>query len=524
MTRKLRIMLGHQVETEKFSFGRIFALQIVLFFIIYGIMLMPRFSTDSYSVYFYTSDALSGLLELGRTGTYLLFKILLAFCINSVTLSPVFTAIFILTVSWSAAVILSMLKPCFSRPSRLTVLLLELAVALAFANIYFAELYFFSDVALMYTFAVLFLTLALILFFHCKNRIIGTISAMLCLYISLSFYQAFLGFFMIFGSMIVLVRHDALGMRRKAQLDKSFVWDLLRLIVVGAGGSVANVLVMSILATVGFSSSRGPSLSMTGIVNSVQQAIEQFHYYYPTGYPNYLTGLMKVIFILSGPALLCLLVGSFIKDRQKKQYPYLSMFITLMVLFSGVLFVFAPHFAAKSVWMPPRSICSFFAVFTVMAVLTGYNCSQNGKPVSFAAPIVVLLLLTVNIIGIQGIALDQMAVNRQDRAEAEQIVRYIQKYEEESGFSVDTISWSSDGRYTWTHPEIKYSFMDMNVRAGARSWSLIDCISYYAGHRFNTEPMPDEIWAANFLGQEWDSFRADEQIRFEGNKMYLMVY
>lgn len=186
--------------------------------------------------------------------------------------------------------------------------------------------------------------------------------------------------------------------------------------------------------------------------------------------------------------------------------------------------MFAPHFVAKSVWLPPRSICAFFAVFTVMAIVIGYNYSRNKIAMPYAGTIVVLILLTANIVGIQGIALDQIAVNRQDRVEAEEIVGRIQEYEAESGQHVDTISWSPDSRYTWTHPDIKYTFMDMNVRAGARSWSLIDCISYYAGHRFKSETMPDNIWAANFMGQEWDSFQPDEQIRFDGNKMYLMVY
>ena len=135
-----------------------------------------------------------------------------------------------------------------------------------------------------------------------------------------------------------------------------------------------------------------------------------------------------------------------------------------------------------------------------------------------------MLLLVVNIACIQGIALDQMKVNRQDKREAEEIVRLIREYEEESGQRVDTISWSWDGRYTWTYPEVKYTFMDMNVRAGARDWSLIDCIGYYAGRRFGSATMPGELLAAYFSGQEWDSFQPEEQIHFEGNKMYLMVY
>lgn len=526
MIQKLQNVLSLRAEPEKFTFRRIFAAQVVLFFAIYGIMLIPRFSTDSYSTYFFTSDGFNAFVGSGRTGTWLLYRGLLALGINPVALSPVFTAAFILAVAWSAAVLLSLLKPYFSSPSPdwLTVLLLESGIVLAYANIYFAEFYFFSDVALMYTFAVFFLTLALILFFH-RNQLIGAILAAVCLCCSLSFYQAFLGFFIIFGSMVILLRHGVPGARWKNQEAKPLLLDLLRLVIVGGGSSAANVLVLNRLAGAGLAMDKNASLRVADIFNSIRQVAGQLRRYYPMGYPSYLTGVSKIIFVLSGPALLCLLAGSFaLTRRSRKHYPLFPAAITLVVLFCGFLSVFAPHFISKSVWMTPRTISSFFAVFTVMAIVIGCNYSRNGKTPPWAGTAVVLLLLIVNIAGIQGIALDQIQVNRQDKAEAEEIVRRIQEYESESGQRVDTICWGQDGGYTWTYPEIKYTFMDMNVRAGARSWSLIDCISYYAGRRFNSEAMPDEVWASYFLWQEWDSFRPEEQIRFEGNKMYLMVY
>lgn len=64
----------------------------------------------------------------------------------------------------------------------------------------------------------------------------------------------------------------------------------------------------------------------------------------------------------------------------------------------------------------------------------------------------------------------------------------------------------------------------LEIRAEGWNWGLIDCISYYARHRFRTEPMPDEIWAVYFQGQDWYSFVPEEQIRFEGGTMYLVVY
>lgn len=522
MIKNLQNCVKRRVELDKLSFWKIFLLQTFLFFAIYGIMLIPRFSTDAYSVYFYSSDGLSGFLELGRIGTFLLYKVLLALGINSVAMSPVFTAVFCLTIAWSAAVFLYQLKAYFPYMNWLTLMFVEFAIVLIYANIYFAELFFFSDVVLMYIFNIFFMTLAVCLFFY-QNKIVGALLSLICLCCSLSFYQASIGMFIILSSVLVLIKHDVLWPQSGKRSAVPLLQEFFCLLAVGGGASIVNVLTLNILSSVGFDSNRSPSLNLADILDSLQQMVSQFKFYYPWGYPTYLTGILKVIFIISGPVLLFVMADSFDKNS-RKPYPLPSVITTLAVLIFDLLMVFAPHFLSRNVWIPPRSIFSFFAVFSFMAIITSYNYSREGKGISHGMLAVIVVLIGANVVSIQGIALDQIELNRLDRLEAEAIVEYIQAYEEDSGQTVDTISWRSDGNYTWTHPTIKYTFMDMNVRAGGRSWSLTDCISYYAGRRFRSALMPDEIWAVNFQGENWDSFEPEDQIRFEGSTMYLMVY
>lgn len=340
---------------------------------------------------------------------------------------------------------------------------------------------------------------------------------------SLSFYQASLGLFMILGSMLILVRHDAARPKTEGQGAGPMLRELLRLAAVGGGASAVNVLTLRVLGAAGFCSDRGPSFDLAGVLGGAQQAVRQFVSFYPWGYPGYLTGILKIVFISAGPVLLYLLADSFDRTSRERD-PLPSVLVTLAVLAADLLLVFAPHLVAKSVWMPPRSICSFFALFSLAAIITCRNYARNGEKTPFALPAAVLVLLAANIAVIQGIALDQVKVNRLDRAEAEEIVQYIREYEAESGQTVDTISWRPDSNWTRTRPEVKYEFMDMNVRAGGRSWSLIDCVAYYARRRFRSEAMPDEVWLEHFQGQEWDSFAPEEQIWFGGSTMYLLVY
>lgn len=343
MIKQLHSRLRQRVDLEKLSFWKLFALQAVLFFAIYGIMLVPRFSTDAYSVYFYSGDGLGGFLELGRIGTFLLYKALLALGVNSVTMSPFFTAVFCLTIAWSAAVFLSKLKAYFPYMNWLTFLFVEFAVVLVYANIYFAELFFFSDVALMYTFNIFFMTLALCFFFH-RNRIVGVVLSLICLCCSLSFYQASLGMFMILSSVLVLLKHDVLWPRPEKRSAVPLLRELFCLLVAGGGASVANLLTLNILSSAGFYSNRSPSLNLADILGSIRQMISQFNFYYSWGYPSYLTGILKVIFIISGPALLFIMADSFDK-HSKKRYPLTSIVITLLVLIANLLLVFSPPFS-----------------------------------------------------------------------------------------------------------------------------------------------------------------------------------
>ena len=76
-----------------------------------------------------------------------------------------------------------LIKVVFAEPNWLTALLPELAVVLAYGNIYFAELFFFSDVALMYTFTIFFMTLAQVSFFW-SRKAAGTTLSFMCMYVS----------------------------------------------------------------------------------------------------------------------------------------------------------------------------------------------------------------------------------------------------------------------------------------------------------------------------------------------------
>lgn len=148
-------------------------------------------------------------------------------------------------------------------------MLLNSGIVLSYTNSYFAENFTFTEAPLMFMFADFSLTLTLILFFH-RNQILGTISALVCLYLSLSFYQAFLGFFLVFGSMVILIRSNITEIQWKKQDIKPLGLEFLRLVAVGGGSSFAVLLGMSLFAAMGYTNDRSASLQVADISNSIR--------------------------------------------------------------------------------------------------------------------------------------------------------------------------------------------------------------------------------------------------------------
>ena len=138
---------------------QVFIFNCVLVFLSYGIMLTHRYSIDGYAVFFEYSEVPVGhpYLSSGRLVNWLLINILSRLGFNPVNGQKYFMLVFMLSVALCITLLFFLFssfifgrsfeaRPSgFSRQTFRSALFLDLAIALAFINVFVNEFFLFSD-------------------------------------------------------------------------------------------------------------------------------------------------------------------------------------------------------------------------------------------------------------------------------------------------------------------------------------------------------------------------------------------
>ena len=119
---------------------------------------------------------------------------------------------------------------------------------------------------------------------------------------------------------------------------------------------------------------------------------------------------------------------------------------------------------------------------------------------------------------------NHLAMDDLDRTYAKAIQTSIEKHTRQTGIDIDYLAIERDAYPTWSYDGIDYVTYDMNVRNILRSWSNIGLINTANGTDYQPAEMDAEIWAQYFDGKNWDRFSPDEQIVFNGNTAYIVIY
>ena len=118
---------------------------------------------------------------------------------------------------------------------------------------------------------------------------------------------------------------------------------------------------------------------------------------------------------------------------------------------------------------------------------------------------------------------NQIAVNRLDQQEALQIHKEILDYEERTGNTVEVVAFGYDHYKSYYFADVDHVVMDMNIRV-ASTGGAVKALNYYTGRNFESDTMPEDIYIQVFQEQDWDVLDLEEQLYFEGNKLYWIIY
>lgn len=161
-------------------------------------------------------------------------------------------------------------------------------------------------------------------------------------------------------------------------------------------------------------------------------------------------------------------------------------------------------------------------MFGVLAVMIAFT--RRSIWIQQGVSIILLMFLLCNIWSMQNAAAELRATNAAERHIAEQIVYLIERYETENDIVVENMGFVYDDSVTWHFSGTTQAFAEQGQSAYTVSWNRLPCIYYYTGRWFNNVDVPDGIYDEYFAGKDWDTLDLSEQLVFDANNAYLVVY
>lgn len=502
---------------------RVFVFNCTLVFLSYGIMLTHRYSIDGYAVFFEFGHSSVGSQQLngGRVINWLLINILDILGFNTVSGQKYFTFVLMLVIALCITLLFLLFSSLifgrsfearpsgFPRKTFRSALFLDLAIALAFINVFVNELFVFSEISLFWAVMLFFSVLASCLFL-CSGGWWKYLLSALLLWIALNSYQASLGIFLIFGCAGILVKNDL-------RFSKETVREILLLLLIGGLVVFLALLPFPILTRLGVigSESRAPSFRLATVVDNLIYLFSMQRRLLVEGMTFiHLWVLVFLVVLLCGLGYLL----------WKNHCGFASSLLVFLAFIGCYACVFAPHLFTNGVYPAVRTMFSFFSVFSFLCIILLYIIRRSHKEPPMALIYAILAFLIINTVKIQQVAAEQFAVNVADRTEAVQVINAIDKYEKATGNTIDTIAYHSDAQLSKTYPGITNTFLDFGRRADAASWAVVNRLSYYSGKSYTQISMTKEEYSLHFPEKDWYVFDAEEQLIFEGNVMYWALY
>ena len=200
--------------------------------------------------------------------------------------------------------------------------------------------------------------------------------------------------------------------------------------------------------------------------------------------------------------------------------------ITLLIFGVAILIAaYLPHFIVAIVWLAPRAILGVSTVlFSISLIAFFYVKQSHFKMYTLAAT--VILFLGVSFIQTQKIIVDEAILAGIEQENIHQLGEKIAEYETNTGNEIHYISYIHDAVYKWTFDPIKYNIYETNGRRANVEWSFVNMINFYLNRSFEKKDVDRSRFECilGSDGKNWNYINLDEQMYFEGDTLYMVIY
>lgn len=467
------------------------------------LIISNHYSVDSYNLIFDMSPYWH--LQLGRYINCSEIILALQFGLNQVLQQRLFAIVWIICLIITIFIIDESFQNIFCHQSIIRKIIITLSVILAFTNVFSMEFVLFPEMMMVNILGTLSLGLSIWISledFSFKKR--WTI-ALIFLLIALGNYQSYIGIFESFVLIGILFKFHTNQKRRYLELTFA--------LFIGGIASIFNIVLVKILLYFGIivDSGRGAALQLSIVLENIKKIIN-----YQVNFWTNADGLLsnKIMPLLG----FFLIIVFFKTERQLKRIKQLEYIVIFFIIY---ILSFAPHLVESRILLTPRSNLAIWSVLVA--------CFISGTiiPSHFFTKCLTIfcgVLLSVNIFFMQDIASNTQAVNSADFVEAIQICEAISTYESQSGNKISKIATKNDIKPTVYQPFSRYKNSELGARIMITDYSNYRLIAYYLKRNLTKVDMPEEIYNNHFKDKNWDCQNLNEQLYFEDDTAYLMIY
>lgn len=233
--------------------------------------------------------------------------------------------------------------------------------------------------------------------------------------------------------------------------------------------------------------------------------------------------LPKYLFIGFIFAIVIFIIYKLIVSKEENATTKILKLSGAFYILAGTLFAtIAPQILQNtdSIWFVARSSYPMASVIGILLIYVFLYLDVKNIEKNIII-IISVIFMCMTLYSFIDYAIDGYITDYEDKQETLKIIEQINKYEQETGYTINKIAFYNDKYVSYVHPEIRATG-DINVRALCKDWSAIGIINLYSGRQLQAVEKEVEIEKI-FKESDWVEY--DEvQIIFKEDTMHFCIY
>ena len=474
----------------------LFAINYLVLLLLQIPMLQFRLSEDGYYRYFMTDP--NGELQFARISNWLIAQFEGMLRINDIMHQQYILLVVIAIQALSVALLIRSLERISSEWTLKKLIFSNIALLFGIISFSTTEQAFFTECYKQWSFALLFAVLPCYILIRFPT-VKGRIAAAAALFISLGFYQPYIGVYVIMITLLYLVKHDR-------KMSKVFWREIIWAAIVCVSAVAVHLLLLKILQAIGIAPITERDFSLRTVFYNLRRILVPAN------------GNKRFIIIAAAIGLILLIAVSIKGISVKKTNSKYETFIVAAFVLLCIIATLAMDLVQEKMWFVPRTIPAYGFAIAALLIVT-FEDIRFQKLWTWLC----VIAFIANLYVFQSVIINQYALNGIDREYAQNIIMRIKDYETENDTQITSIAFIPDKDPTLGYSGVKYTYKDMNARAFAVRWSRIHVLNYYSGRQFQEIEPPEEA-VELFYEKDWNYYKPEEQLVFDGDTVYIVLY